>query len=117
MRRLNDAWANELAFLLRALARVAPEPLIARVLMQADHDWPSDPNLGRVVAFAPWAPGVPPGEKSLAEAARAALARDGEPQQIVRRYRREPSPLVRDTARGRTGRLDRVLGGEFDVVP
>jgi ATP-dependent Clp protease ATP-binding subunit ClpC len=36
---------------------------------------------------------------------------------VVRRYRREPSPLVRDAVRGwRTGRLDRVLDGEFDVL-
>ena len=36
---------------------------------------------------------------------------------IVRRYRREPSPLVRDSARGwRTGRIDRVLAGDFDLV-
>ncbi|MEZ4701954.1 MAG: AAA family ATPase [Rhodothermales bacterium] len=36
---------------------------------------------------------------------------------IVRRYRKEPSPLVRDS-RGawRTGRLDRVLAGDFDVM-
>ena len=36
---------------------------------------------------------------------------------IVRRYREKPSPLVRDTVRGwRTGRLDRVLGGHFDLL-
>lgn len=36
---------------------------------------------------------------------------------VVRRYREEPSPLVRDGVRGwRTGRLDRVLAGEFDVM-
>lgn len=36
---------------------------------------------------------------------------------IVRRYREEPSPLVRDSVRGwRTGRLDRVLDGDFDVI-
>jgi ATP-dependent Clp protease ATP-binding subunit ClpC len=35
----------------------------------------------------------------------------------VRRYREEPSPLVRDAVRKwRTGRLDRVLAGDFDVV-
>jgi ATP-dependent Clp protease ATP-binding subunit ClpC len=35
---------------------------------------------------------------------------------IVRRYRKHPSPLVRDSVRGwRTGRLDRVLGGDFDL--
>jgi ATP-dependent Clp protease ATP-binding subunit ClpC len=39
------------------------------------------------------------------------------PRTIVRRYREEPSPLVRDAVRGwRTGRLDRVLGGDFDVI-
>ncbi|HEY8469779.1 MAG TPA: AAA family ATPase [Longimicrobiales bacterium] len=36
---------------------------------------------------------------------------------IVRRYRERPSPLVRDSVRGwRTGRLDRVLGGDFDLM-
>jgi ATP-dependent Clp protease ATP-binding subunit ClpC len=36
---------------------------------------------------------------------------------VVRRYRRDPSPLVRDSVRGwRTGRLDRVLDGDFDVI-
>ena len=36
---------------------------------------------------------------------------------IVRRYRQDPSPLVRDTAGGwRTGKLDLVLEGDFDVV-
>jgi ATP-dependent Clp protease ATP-binding subunit ClpC len=34
----------------------------------------------------------------------------------VRRYRSEPSPLVRDTERGwRTGRLEEVLAGDFDL--
>jgi ATP-dependent Clp protease ATP-binding subunit ClpC len=37
---------------------------------------------------------------------------------IVRRYRGTPSPLVRDAVRGwRTGRLERVLAGDFDLVP
>ena len=36
---------------------------------------------------------------------------------IVRRYRDKPSPLVRDSVRGwRTGRLDRVLDGDFDLI-
>lgn len=36
---------------------------------------------------------------------------------ICRRYRAAPSPLVRDAVRGwRTGRLDRVLAGDFDVI-
>ncbi len=44
-------------------------------------------------------------------------SRDSEERRISRRYRAAPSPLVRDTARGwRSGRLDRVLSGEFDVI-
>ena len=35
---------------------------------------------------------------------------------VVRRYRREPSPLVRDSVRDyRTGLIDRVLSGDFDL--
>jgi ATP-dependent Clp protease ATP-binding subunit ClpC len=38
-------------------------------------------------------------------------------QPVVRRYREDPSPLVRDSARGwRTGRLERVLDGDFDLI-
>ncbi|MDJ0866084.1 MAG: AAA family ATPase [Myxococcota bacterium] len=50
--------------------------------------------------------------------ARAALGSLGSGElRIVRRYRSEPSPLVRDGVRGwRTGRLDRVLGGDFDLM-
>ncbi len=37
--------------------------------------------------------------------------------QITRRYREVPSPLVRDSSRGwRSGRLDRVLDGDFDLI-
>ena len=35
---------------------------------------------------------------------------------IVRRYRHEPSPLVRDAAGMRTGRIDRILAGDFDLL-
>jgi ATP-dependent Clp protease ATP-binding subunit ClpC len=49
--------------------------------------------------------------------ARAALAAVEQSNAIVRRYRALPSPLVRDVVRDwRTGRLDRVLGGDFDVM-
>ncbi|MBI2569048.1 MAG: AAA family ATPase [Candidatus Schekmanbacteria bacterium] len=55
----------------------------------------------------------------LRNAAFAAMAAEAaESQAIVRRYRRAPSPLVRDGVRdARTGRLDRVLEGNFDVLP
>ncbi len=36
---------------------------------------------------------------------------------IVRRYRERPTPLVRDAVRDwRTGRLDTVLAGGFDLI-
>jgi ATP-dependent Clp protease ATP-binding subunit ClpC len=36
---------------------------------------------------------------------------------IVRRYREQPSPLVRDAVAGwRSGRLDQILGGDFDLM-
>jgi ATP-dependent Clp protease ATP-binding subunit ClpC len=40
---------------------------------------------------------------------------DGAEPAIVRRYRREPSPLVRYASGMRTGRIDRVLAGDFDL--
>jgi ATP-dependent Clp protease ATP-binding subunit ClpC len=41
---------------------------------------------------------------------------DGSEHSVVRRYRRDPSPLVRDASGARTGRIDRVLGGDFDLL-
>jgi len=42
---------------------------------------------------------------------------DAGPLTIVRRYRESPSPLVRDAVRGwRSGHLDLVLGGDFDLI-
>ncbi len=58
----------------------------------------------------------PPEPADSSARAAAALAGAEAPQTIVRRYREEPSPLVRDSVRGwRTGRLDRVLAGDFDL--
>src|SRR5204863_205702 len=49
--------------------------------------------------------------------ARSALAELPSATTIVRRYRVGPSPLVRDAVHDwRTGRLDRVLAGDFDVI-
>ncbi len=47
----------------------------------------------------------------------AAFATAPRPATVVRRYRRKPSPLVRSgDGAWRTGRLDAVLGGDFDLV-
>ena len=63
------------------------------------------------VAVEPWS-GTP--DDAPAEFA-AHLSRADE-ERIVRRYQREPTPLVRDGVRKyRTGRLDRVLAGGFDL--
>lgn len=68
------------------------------------------------VQIAPWAPGAPDEGTSLTALAARAFVEAGSPTQVVRRYRHEPAPLVRDAVRGyRTGRLDRVLAGDFDV--
>lgn len=47
----------------------------------------------------------------------AALERGPQPHKVVRRYRSEPSPLVRSMIGGwRTGKLDAVLRGDFDLI-
>jgi ATP-dependent Clp protease ATP-binding subunit ClpC len=67
------------------------------------------------VAVAPIPAAAP--DEDIAELARRALAALPQSATIVRRYRQRPSPLVRDHVRSwRTGRLDRVLAGEFDVI-
>ena len=56
-------------------------------------------------------------EVSLEEWVRQALELDKPARRVVRRYRREPSPFVRDSVRGwRTGRIEAVLAGNFDVI-
>ena len=59
------------------------------------------------------------GESELTRQAAEVLAgAPAPPPTIVRRYRGSPSPLVRDSVRGwRTGRLERVFAGDFDLVP
>jgi ATP-dependent Clp protease ATP-binding subunit ClpC len=63
------------------------------------------------------APVVPAADtEAPAARARSLLAGLSTPETVVRRYREEPAPLVRDSVRGyRTGRIDRVLAGDFDL--
>jgi ATP-dependent Clp protease ATP-binding subunit ClpC len=45
------------------------------------------------------------------------LERDDAPSQVVRRYRGDPAPLVRNmNGSWRTGRLDLVMRGDFDLL-
>jgi ATP-dependent Clp protease ATP-binding subunit ClpC len=69
--------------------RVAPQP-----------DDPAGENLREWILQA---------EKALAAGAKGVIT-------VVRRYRELPSPLVRDSVRKwRSGRIDRVLSGDFDL--
>jgi ATP-dependent Clp protease ATP-binding subunit ClpC len=68
------------------------------------------------VTVAPRGTTPPADGERLDDVARAALAAAPSPNAVVRRYRTGPSPLVRDSARGyRTGNLDGVFAGEFDL--
>ncbi|MEM6782276.1 MAG: AAA family ATPase [Bacteroidota bacterium] len=61
-------------------------------------------------------PAAPAERAVVCQEALDAGAEPGRPE-IVRRYRKAPSPLVRDAVRGwRSGRLDRVLDGHFDLI-
>jgi ATP-dependent Clp protease ATP-binding subunit ClpC len=58
-----------------------------------------------------------PAAQSEIQHALACLAAASAPSTIVRRYREQPSPLVRDAVAGwRSGRIDHVLGGDFDLM-
>jgi ATP-dependent Clp protease ATP-binding subunit ClpC len=58
-----------------------------------------------------------PTSRSALQHALDCLARTPAPTAIVRRYREQPSPLVRDAQAGwRTGRIEDVLAGDFDLM-
>ena len=83
------------------------------------HVLEADEEKGRVaarvrLAVAPL--GDLPADKLRAALAEA-FARGPQPHAVVRRYRREPSPLVRNmNGSWRTGKLDAVLRGDFDLI-
>ena len=53
----------------------------------------------------------------LRPAIHEALRRTSSSSTVVRRYRGAPAPLVRDVTGGwRSGRLDAVLRGDFDLI-
>jgi ATP-dependent Clp protease ATP-binding subunit ClpC len=73
-------------------------------------------RLHALVEIVPCEPGPQLDRAALVVRAREALERVPASTTVVRRYRREPTPLARDAVRGyRTGRLDRVLAGDFDL--
>ena len=66
------------------------------------------------VLVSPWPVGATLDE--VAASAAADAVEDTGEIRVVRRYRRAPSPLVRDSRGWRTGRIDDVLGGAFDLI-
>jgi len=85
------------------------------VLEVPDHREGFDRVAARVrVAGQPVAPA--PRTQRERDVALQCLATAAPSSNVVRRYREEPSPLVRDAVGGwRTGRLGDVLGGSFDL--
>ena len=74
-------------------------------------------RISALVQVAAWAPGPERERAALEGLAQTALAETAVPATVVRRYRLEPAPLVRDAVRGyRTGRVDRIFAGDFDLV-
>jgi ATP-dependent Clp protease ATP-binding subunit ClpC len=134
LREMYEAWARRRGMRVRRLASengyllavsgigayqiLAPETGLH--VLESPHE-PSprgDKSFDRVAVSVGVAPGRPaPPDTDELELARRALDALPSPSAVVRRYRTEPSPLVRDTVREwRTGRLDRVLAGQFDVI-
>jgi ATP-dependent Clp protease ATP-binding subunit ClpC len=101
-----------------AISGIAAYPILAPEsglhVFETPQDERSFDRVALQVAVAPAVP-VAPGTDP-AEHAASTLGEVQSSATVVRRYRTHPSPLVRDSVRGwRTGRLDRVLAGEFDV--
>lgn len=84
-----------------------------------DHPDESNQNKKKIHVHVRVAPQPIPTTKDTAELIAQAehqLAQQEGRTTIVRRYRREPAPLVRDRIKGwRTGNLDEVLNGNFDL--
>lgn len=101
---------------LGAGAILAAEPGLHVLERETDTERHTVERTAAAVEIAPWPPGPPTTADEVRARAEDSFAGAALPTQIVRRYRTGPSPLVRDAVRGyRTGRLDRVLDGDFDL--
>jgi len=107
--------------LVLAVAGFGAHGILAReaglhVLEVPDADGGFDRSTARVRVVAQ--PAQPPAaNQSELDQALACLAGAAAPTAIVRRYREQPSPLVRDAVAGwRTGRIGDVLSGDFDLI-
>ena len=115
---INGGAARDLPWLLISgfgAHRLLAQEVGLHVLELADEERGSGRAAARVrLAIAPL--GDLPADKFRA-ALSAALDRGPQPHAVVRRYRSEPSPLVRNmNGSWRTGKLDAVLRGDFDLI-
>jgi ATP-dependent Clp protease ATP-binding subunit ClpC len=105
-----------------AISGFAAYPILAgehgQHVLESPTDGKSFARVRVLVLVAPQPDEPPSGGSTLQhQASRAFDVRDQQRTGVVRRYRDEPSPLVRDSARGwRTGRIDQVLDGDFDLL-
>jgi ATP-dependent Clp protease ATP-binding subunit ClpC len=134
--RMYRSWADRRRMKLEILEERAADPYTAVLAISGFAAYPilaaehgqhvlESPAAGKafsrlrtVVLIAPQ-PDEPPttGRNLRAQAARAFAGLDAARAAVVRRYRDDPSPLVRDSVRGwRTGRIDQVLDGDFDLI-
>jgi len=115
---LSDAGARHLPLLLISgfgAHRLLEREVGLHVLDTGDDDKGSGRVAARVrLVIAPL--GDLPAER-LRSVLAEALSRGQQPHAVVRRYRSDPSPLVRNmNGSWRSGRLDAVLRGDFDLI-
>jgi ATP-dependent Clp protease ATP-binding subunit ClpC len=129
LRDMYEAWAQRRGMRVRrlqsasshllAISGIAAYPILTAETGLHVFETPrAEHSFGRVAVRVAVAPHLPaPPDADLAVSAREALDELPATATVVRRYRTDPSPLVRDSVRDwRTGRLDRVLAGDFDVM-
>jgi ATP-dependent Clp protease ATP-binding subunit ClpC len=102
---------------LGAASILAPEAGLHVLEVVGDETREGDRPVDRIVVAVELAPQLTAGDaRAVAGQVREAFRVQRTPTEIVRRYRPGASPLVRDAVRGyRTGRLERVLAGNFDL--
>lgn len=99
----------------KILADEAGLHVLEHIEERADGDRTVD-RVAVAVQVAAWPPTPADSALPIDAVASRAFAEQPSTHDVVRRYRPRPSPLVRDSARGyRTGRLERVLAGDFDL--
>ena len=91
---------------------------VLETVESSDDGRPSVERVSVTVNFAPYEPSDRAADEALVDQANAAFKHSDGSARVVRRYRQAPDALVRDLVRRyRTGRLESVLAGDFDLCP